>query len=233
MTAGYEVEDGDPVRLTPGARRLLDVASELFYQHGIHAVGVDLIARESGVTKRTLYDRFGSKDALVLAYLRERHRSWWEELEERLRHAARPRALAFFDAYLEPAVPVDRGCAYLNASGELDRDHPGYAFVQQHKLAVRERLAEVVREDAAVGASQGAGDRRDVRAPGLDDELCDHLFLLLEGAVAHRGIGGGDGSLRRARAFAARLLSAAEPPPRAPSGDAPTVAPSASAHGKL
>ncbi|MDQ4084268.1 MAG: TetR/AcrR family transcriptional regulator, partial [Actinomycetota bacterium] len=54
--------------LTPGAQRILDVASELFYWRGIHAVGVDTIAAESGVTKRTLYDRFGSKDGLVVAY---------------------------------------------------------------------------------------------------------------------------------------------------------------------
>ena len=77
--------------LTPRARRILEVASRLFYLHGIHAVGVDTIAAESGVTKRTLYDRFGSKDALVTAYLQERHDTWWARLEQRLASASRPR----------------------------------------------------------------------------------------------------------------------------------------------
>lgn len=47
--------------MTPGARRALAAASRLFYERGIHAVGVDLIAAEAGVTKKTLYDRFGSR----------------------------------------------------------------------------------------------------------------------------------------------------------------------------
>lgn len=51
--------------LTPAAQRILDTASALFYARGINAVGVDTIAAESGVTKRTLYDRFGSKDQLL------------------------------------------------------------------------------------------------------------------------------------------------------------------------
>ena len=48
---------------SPGPRqRLLDTAAGLFYRHGINAVGVDLISKEAGVSKRTLYQNFGSKD---------------------------------------------------------------------------------------------------------------------------------------------------------------------------
>jgi AcrR family transcriptional regulator len=62
--------------LTPAAERILDVAGRLFYANGIHAVGVELIAGQAGVTKKTLYDRFGSKDELVTRYLRRRHERW-------------------------------------------------------------------------------------------------------------------------------------------------------------
>src|SRR5918993_389715 len=70
--------------LTPKARSVLDAASELFYERGIHAVGVDTIAERAGVTKKTLYDRFGSKERLVVEYLRARDLRWREHLERRL-----------------------------------------------------------------------------------------------------------------------------------------------------
>ncbi|MBB5750571.1 TetR/AcrR family transcriptional regulator [Micrococcus sp. TA1] len=184
------------VRLTPGALRILDTASELFYRHGIHAVGVDTIAAASGVTKRTLYDRFGSKDTLVAAYLERRHDQWWSLWAQRIEAAPRPRALTVFDSYLDDAPTSDRGCAFLNAAAELPGSHPAYEVVRRHKWLVRERLEELVAEDP--GVSQ----------PG---QLAEHLFLLLEGAVAHRGLDGSQDRLTRARSLAAQLLGGPGP----------------------
>lgn len=181
------------VRLTPGARRILDTASDLFYRHGIHAVGVDLIAAESGVTKRTLYDRFGSKDTLVAAYLERRHDQWWSLWAQRIEAAPRPRALTVFDSYLDDAPTSRRGCAFLNAAAELPESHPAYEVVRRHKRLVRERLEELIAEDPEVSQP---------------DQLAEHLFLLLEGAVAHRGLDGSPDRLNRARALAAQLLTA-------------------------
>ena len=62
--------------MTPVGERLAATASRLFYDHGIRAVGVELLAAEAGTTKKTLYDRFGSKDALVVLYLRRRAAAW-------------------------------------------------------------------------------------------------------------------------------------------------------------
>lgn len=179
-------------RMTPAARRILEAAAELFVAHGIHAVGVDRIAAESGVTKRTLYDRFGSKDALVAAYLQARHDAWWERWEARTRDEPSPRALAVFDAYAE-APGVARGCAFLNAAGELPEEHPGFAVIREHKRLVRERLEALIAQD------------------GVDDAaaLAEHVFLLVEGAVAHRGIDGDAARLARARAIAGALLAPA------------------------
>ncbi|QDB78298.1 TetR/AcrR family transcriptional regulator [Georgenia wutianyii] len=183
-------------RLTPGARRILEVASDLFYHRGIHAVGVDTIAAESGVTKRTLYDRFGSKDALVTAYLQARHDQWWARLEDRLETAEKPRALAVFEAYTRDELPLDRGCAFLNAAGELPAGHPARAVVREHKRAVRRLLTDLVHEDHGGGADAVAG----------------HLFLLLEGAVAQRGVVGDAEPLRAARTLAEQLLGDTTPP---------------------
>lgn len=178
--------------LTPGARRILDAASALFYERGIHAVGVDAIAAGSGLTKRTLYDRFGSKDALVTAYLQDRHDRWWARWEHRLQNASPPRALTVFDSYVDDAPTAGRGCAFLNAAAELARTHPGHAVVRAHKGQVRERLEELVAEDGPTGD-----------APAL----AEHVFLLLEGAVAHRGVDGTPERLARARTIAERLLT--------------------------
>lgn len=188
--------DDDRLRvpqLTPGAERMLTVASELFYRHGIHAIGVDTIAAESGVTKRTLYDRFGSKDGLVTVYLQARHREWWDRLEERIARAPAPRVLAVFDAYAGDPLPTDRGCAFVNAAGELPADHPAYGVIRAHKRAVRRRIAELLAEDRPEPAGR--------------DQLGEHLFLLLEGAIAHTGIDGDDSLLRRARTLAEYLLA--------------------------
>ena len=87
--------------LTPGGRRVLDAASQLFYERGIHAVGVDTIAEAAGVTKKTLYDRFGSKEALVVAYLQHRDARWREHVAQQLALVPEPgidRVLAIFDA---------------------------------------------------------------------------------------------------------------------------------------
>ncbi|OLT45234.1 transcriptional regulator [Saccharomonospora sp. CUA-673] len=181
----------DVATLTPGARRILDVASRLFYEQGIHAVGVDTIAAESKVTKPILYKNFGNKDGLVVAYLRHRHDTWWETLEAAIAAAAAPRALAFFDVYAEDTRTIKRGCAYLNAAAELREGHPAYPVIRHHKHAVCRRLAELITEDLP-----------HVAKPKL---LADHLFLLLEGAFAHHQIYGAD-LLIEARETAESLL---------------------------
>ena len=181
--------------LTPGARQILDVASELFYEQGIHAVGVDTIAAESGISKPTLYKHFGSKDGLVVAYLLNRHRWWWGLLEEEVERASSPRALAFFDVYAADHGNARRGCAFLNAAAELPEEHPAHEVIRYHKHSVCDLLEELVKEDAA---------------PDIDHRLlANHLFLLLEGAFAHRPIYGTE-LVWQGREMAGRLLSRPE-----------------------
>ncbi|MGH3319907.1 MAG: TetR/AcrR family transcriptional regulator [Streptosporangiaceae bacterium] len=177
---------------TAAGRRVLAAASELFYTHGIHAVGVAAIAAAAGVTKKTLYDCYGSKDQLVAAYLQHRDDTWWASLERRLAAATVPRTLAVFDAYADESLDTSRGCAFLNGAAELPAGHPGYAIVRAHKSAVRARLAELVAED-----HPHIVDR---------DRCVEHLFLLLEGAIAHRGIDGDGHHLARARQIAHTML---------------------------
>lgn len=130
---------------------LLTSASRLFYARGIRAVGVDLIAEEAGTTKKTLYDRFGSKDALVARYLETRAMRWRRYLEGYLaEHAPEPgvdRVLAVFGAIGEWMAGLDRGCAFVNAYAEIGgAEHPGVAVIRDEKQWMLGRFRALAEE---------------------------------------------------------------------------------------
>src|SRR5271170_5302963 len=89
----------------PSAReRLLAAANELFYNEGVHTVGIDRIIEQAGVAKASLYNTFGSKDELIRAYLELRHAARRESIQSAIEAAGddpRDRLLAVFDT-LEP-----------------------------------------------------------------------------------------------------------------------------------
>ena len=75
------VKEAGAVR--PSAReRLLAAANELFYNEGVHTVGIDRVIEQAGVAKASLYNTFGSKDELVRAYLETRHASVTQHLTD-------------------------------------------------------------------------------------------------------------------------------------------------------
>jgi AcrR family transcriptional regulator len=139
--------------LTEAGTRLLDAASSLFYDRGVRAVGVDLIAETAGTTKKTLYDRFGSKDALVALYLLRRAHRWREHLRARLdAPGGEHPVLVVFDALEAWMDGGRRGCAFVNAYAELgDREHPAVPVIRAEKSWMR-ALFDTLTGDAAVGA---------------------------------------------------------------------------------
>jgi AcrR family transcriptional regulator len=106
----------------PSARdRLLAAADELFYEEGVHTVGIDRIIERAGVAKASLYNTFGSKDELVRAYLAARHGARQQRITAHLTRYDNPRdrLLGVFDFLGEQiAQPNYRGCAFMNASAE-------------------------------------------------------------------------------------------------------------------
>ncbi|KQY57297.1 MULTISPECIES: TetR/AcrR family transcriptional regulator [unclassified Nocardioides] len=183
--------------LTPGARRILDTASTLFYEQGIHAVGVDTIAAESGVTKRTLYDRFGSKDALVAAYLQSRDRRWRSMIATRLDEGgADPvsRVLVPFDVLPLWLDECARGCSFINAFGELhDADHPGRDVIVEEKTWLLDHFRTTLTH---------AG----IAEP---EPLAVQLLSLHEGAIVAYSIAGAAGAAEAAHAAARSLVELA------------------------
>ena len=168
--------------MTPAAERLLTAASDLFYTRGIHAVGVDLIAEVAGTTKKTLYDRFGSKDALVAQYLLRRFERWRAFVEAWLaEHGRGP--VEVLDALAAWLEDNSHGCAFVNAHAEIGRaDHPAIAVVRGEKDWMRSLYEEL--------------------APGLGAQL----HLLHEGAIVARSVGGQADAIDNARAAARVLL---------------------------
>jgi AcrR family transcriptional regulator len=200
MMSGVRSHDDGEERLTPGAQRILDVASELFYWRGINAVGVDTIAAESGVTKRTLYDRFGSKERLVAAYLRTRDRRWRQLIATRLEDEdldAVQRVLVPFDVLDEWLVPNGRGCSFINAFAELpELEHPGRQIVVAEKTWLRDLFGSLLRE-------------ADVPDPTT---LAVQLLSLHEGALVAHAIAGQTDAASKVRQAAETLVLAAARP---------------------
>src|SRR6202451_4034824 len=108
--------------------RIFKTACDLFYRHGIRAVGVDTIANEAGTNKMSFYRSFASKDDLVAQYLREEVREGWEWWDKTVaEHAGNPRVQleALFDVLVTNACQEgSRGCALANAAVEItEPDH--------------------------------------------------------------------------------------------------------------
>jgi len=133
-----------PERPSAARDRILETADNLFYAHGLHAVGIDRIITEAGVTRVTFYRHFASKDELVGAYLSQRGgrlRSRVAEASEA--HAFDPRGLlTFLAASLvhDSESPDFRGCEFVNAAAEITGDnHPA----QRQGIDQRKWLVEV------------------------------------------------------------------------------------------
>jgi len=107
----------------PVRERLLATAGDLFYNEGIHAVGIDRVLAEAGVAKASLYDSFGSKEALVAAYLSSRQEARVERVQGIVDAApdARAALLGIFASIgAQITAPAYRGCAFAKAGIEAE-----------------------------------------------------------------------------------------------------------------
>jgi AcrR family transcriptional regulator len=170
--------------------RILETADRLFYLKGIRAIGVDTIAAEIGISKRTLYNHFASKDALISAYLERRF--------------VQPRAsdkspveqiLGTFDSLERRFASKDfRGCPFVNAVAEIGTESKSVrkiaiAFKESRRLWFRDLLIEI-----SVGDPEG---------------LATQLVLLVDGSIAQDLVRDDPAMARAAKAAAKVLLSGA------------------------
>ena len=130
--------------------RIVSAASKLFYGEGIRGVSVDAVAEKAGVTKRTLYYHFASKDELVEAYLSERDqpnlaafRNWYEASDGDV--AAKVRGI-FRNLAARARHPKWKGCGFLRTSAELVNmpGHPAMKTGAAHKKRLEAWLAGIL-----------------------------------------------------------------------------------------
>jgi AcrR family transcriptional regulator len=189
--------DGQPSANT--REKLLDRATDLFYTHGLHAVGLDRILRDVGVTKTTFYNHFESKDELICEVLKRRHdwemASFLEAVNEISGGDPRRKLLALFDVLHKWFTEPDfRGCQFINAAAEFPLPNdPVHREAARHKLATRQLLRETAQ---AAGAAH-------------PNELADQILVLFEGAITLRQVIGDDQAAATASVVAEKLVSEA------------------------
>lgn len=176
--------------------RILSAAEELYYRKGYAAVGMDELRAAAGVSLRRLYALFPAKTDIVTAVLARTHREWESGLSGAVAEAGadpRTRLLAVY-GYLEDWFCTDdfRGCAFINAFGELGGTNPEVAqIVRSHKLSFQQYMAGLVAE------------------AGAPVTLAAQLSILAEGAQSTAAISADPQVAVQAREAAEVLIDAA------------------------
>jgi AcrR family transcriptional regulator len=171
--------------------RILKTADRLFYLQGIRAIGVDTIAAEIGISKRTLYNHFPSKDALIAAYLERRFVRPPPSQPAASAKSALEQILATFDSLERRFASSDfRGCPFVNAVAEVGGEVRAVkkiakAFKESRRIWFRDRLNELGVAEAEALATQ--------------------LVLLVDGSIA-QDLVRDDPAMARAAKEAAKVL---------------------------
>lgn len=151
---------------------LVQNALRVFYRGGFHAIGMDRLAKETGVSKTAIYKHFRTKEELILATLRlrdEQFRNWLVRRVEALATDPEDRLLAIFDALKEWFdEPEFKSCMFIKASSEYqDRVHPVHTTAAEHKRLLLAYFIDLARK----------AEVKDAEA------LARQLLIIKEGAI--------------------------------------------------
>lgn len=175
-------------------QKLLESTERLIYRDGITATGMDAIVKESGVSRKTIYSNFGSKEALVAQVLQDRDERWMDWfIRATSTGSAAERLLSTFDALDAWFHTKDfNGCAFINAAGEIgDTDNPIRTIAMEHKLRLRNYLLELAKDYGAQNP----------------DKTASEFLILIEGAITVAKVLGRKQAAREAQRMAKKLFS--------------------------
>jgi AcrR family transcriptional regulator len=174
--------------------QIVAAADELFYSRGLHAVSLDAIAERAGVTKKTLYNHFKSKDDLVGCYLEARDRPTIDRFKDWAGSegsVADRMALFFSKLAIASQGPRWNGCCFMRATAESAnmQGHPAVTAARTHKARCEQWLLDMLVEEGHADA----------------ETIARALMVLIDGAVSetliHR-----DSKYATAAGFAVRSL---------------------------
>jgi AcrR family transcriptional regulator len=189
---------GAPPPAKTGRERLLAVAVRLFYSRGIHAVGVDQVVKEAGVTKTTFYKHFESKDDLVLAAVQLKDQwecvAWDRAVQQLGGDDPVSKLRAFFDVMEIWFTSEEfRGCVFINTASEFpDANDPIHRAAARHKRANRDVCRDLAAE---AGATDPEG-------------FADQFTALMEGTMVLRQVHDRDDAVAVVRPAVEALLRA-------------------------
>lgn len=174
---------------------LLQTAIDLFRKNGFHTTGIDMLLRESGVSKPTLYRHFASKEALIVAALEQwdvQARAWLIGAMKSRGATPRDRLLALFDVLQEWFEQPDfQGCLFINATVEFpDQKNPIHQVALDHKTRFAREVKDIV---AITGTPQ-------------PEDLTSALMLLMEGAIVTAHTTGRSDAAVQAKVIASNLI---------------------------
>ena len=181
-------------------QELINTAFKLFYQNGIHAVGINQILKESGIAKKTLYHHFASKEQLLLAVINYRDKVFLEWFISHIKAAdpGLPAIEAIFDALDDwfnnraEALTQFQGCFFINTCAEFgDLSHQAHQMCAEHK----QRIEDLVREQV---------DQLPIETG--HKELTQTICQLKEGAIVQAHIQGDLGAAKRSKGVAGVLV---------------------------
>jgi len=179
--------------------RLLAAADELFYEEGIHTVGIDRVIERAGVAKATLYSSFGNKEGLIRAYLQARLEARQARITRALEgvESPRDRLLAVFDSLGRTvAEPGFHGCAFMNASAESPPGSVAEKISDTSRAWTRALFTDLAREAGA-------------RDP---EQLARQLIQLYDGALVSARMDRDAGAAATAKVTAAAVIDVATAP---------------------
>lgn len=164
-------------------QHIIRTSYEIFYHQGFHACGVELLANQAGITKRTLYAHFGSKDALIAAVLDYRHTQFIAKMQDALDRQPEKRIdqayLDFISAWTHE--PDFSGCLFHHACAEFGSPKSApYQAAVAHKRQIRQILRERLADNLDANEAQ---------------KIADTAFLIGEGMIAAAQAGQNDLSL--------------------------------------
>jgi len=177
--------------------RIIETASNLFYNQGYNQTGINQIISESGVAKASMYQHFRSKEDIAVAYLIARHTMWMGKLNTCVssQNTSKGKVIGCFDYLMEWLTDVDfRGCGWQNIITDLPSGHDKIKTqAVLHKNDVRKWIHNLLKQVSEYSDHQA-------------EELGDEVLILIEGAIILSQIQKDDWPIKVAKKACIKLL---------------------------